>query len=78
MKKLYYMLGIVCLLLTFSCNENKPDGTPRTDDNSPNSDMSGHSGGSNKVSNSENYGEHSDTTNQAGGATSADTSGTRR
>lgn len=78
MKKFFLVLALAPLLFTVACNENKPDGTPRIDDNSPNSDMSGHAGGSNKVSNNENFGEHSDTTNQAGEATTADTSGARR
>lgn len=59
MKKIWYTLVIFSLLAAASC-KNKPDGTPQIDSNTPNSDMSGHAGGSNKISNDEKYGEHSD------------------
>ena len=57
MKKIFLALALVNLAFFTACNNapKKPDGTPRTNENTPNSDGTGHSGGGNVENSNDKY-----------------------
>lgn len=57
MKKFYLLLALTNLLLFTACKNTpkKPDGTPQTNENSPTSDGTGHSGVGNVENSNDKY-----------------------